>query len=158
MSDKNTDTIILTQSGMAELQDELKELKEVQMPKVIDRIANAREQGDLSENADYHSARDEQDILQARINDIEEILSKAELASEASGNEISLGSIVELELVGKGKRFTYTISGEYESDPAEGKVSIESPVGKALKGKSKGDKVAVEVPAGKIEYKILSIK
>ena len=158
MSDKNTDTIMLTQSGMAELQDELKELKEVQMPKVIDRIANAREQGDLSENADYHSARDEQDILQARINDIEEILSKAELASESSSHDISLGSVVELEIVGKGKKFTYTIAGEYESDPAEGKISIESPVGKALKGKSKGDKVEVEVPAGKIEYKILSIK
>ena len=158
MADKNLDTIILTQTGLAELEEELKTLKEVQIPKVIDRIANAREQGDLSENADYHSARDERDILQARINDIEEIISKAEVATASSGSEVALGSVVEIELVGKGKKFTYTIAGEYESDPAEGKVSIESPVGKALKGKSKGDKVVVEVPAGKIEYKILSIK
>lgn len=157
MADKNLDTIILTQTGLAELEEELKELKEVQMPKVIDRIANAREQGDLSENADYHSARDEQAILQARINDIEDIISKAEIATATSGNEVALGSVVEIELVGKGKKFTYTIAGEYESDPAEGKISIESPVGKALKGKSKGDKVEVEVPAGKIEYKILKI-
>jgi transcription elongation factor GreA len=158
MSDRNTDKIILTHSGIAELEQELEELTNVQMPKIVARIANAREQGDLSENADYHSARDEQDILQARINDIQDILSKAEIAEKGNAGEISLGSIVKLEMIGKGKKFTYTISGEYESDPAEGKISIESPVGKALKGKSKGDKVSVSVPAGEIEYKILEVK
>lgn len=155
-----SDTITITQSGFEELQQELLELKTVAIPKVIERIANAREQGDLSENADYHSARDERDILQARINEIEEILAKVEVKVTAATKAgiISLGSLVTLELIGKNKKVTYQMSGEYESNPAEGKISIESPVGKSLLGKSKGDKVEVTTPAGKIVYKVLEIK
>lgn len=155
-----SDTITITQAGFEELQQELRELKTVAMPKVIDRISNAREQGDLSENADYHSARDERDILQARINEIEEILAKVEVKAVAAKKAgiISLGSIVTLEIIGKSKKLTYTMSGEYESNPAEGKISIESPVGKALLSKSKGDKVEVQTPAGQVTYKILEIK
>lgn len=154
-----SDQITITQSGFEELQQELLELKTVKMPKVIERISNAREQGDLSENADYHSARDERDMLQARINAIEEILlnSKVSTSVKTTGS-VALGSVVKLEIVGKGKKITYQMSGEYESDPAEGKISIESPVGKALLKKSKGDKIEVETPAGKITYKILEIK
>jgi len=154
-----SDTITITQTGFEELQQELLELKTVSMPKVIDRISNAREQGDLSENADYHSARDERDILQARIYDIEEILSKAEVkASTKNTGLVALGSSVTLEIVGKNKKISYQMSGEYESNPALGKISIESPVGKALMKKSKGDKVEVDTPAGKTTYKILEIK
>ena len=155
-----SDTITITQSGFEELQQELQELKTVAMPKVIDRIANAREQGDLSENADYHSARDERDILQARINEIEEILLKSKVSASSINNTgmVALGSIVTLEVVGKNKKISYQMSGEYESNPAEGKVSIESPVGKALLKKSKGDQVQVKTPAGEITYKILEIK
>lgn len=155
-----SDTITISQSGFDELQQELLELKTVAIPKVIERIANAREQGDLSENADYHSARDERDILQARINEIEEILAKVEVKATASAKAgvISLGSLVTLELVGKNKKVTYQMSGEYESNPSEGKISIESPVGKSLLGKSKGDKVEVITPAGQIIYKVLEIK
>lgn len=153
-----SDTITITQTGFEELQQELLELKTVKMPKVIDRISNAREQGDLSENADYHSARDERDILQARINEIEEILLKSKVTAVKANGAVSLGSVVILEVVGKDKKITYQMSGEYESNPAEGKVSIESPVGKALLKKSKGDKVEVTTPAGKITYKILEIK
>ncbi|MBU1033892.1 transcription elongation factor GreA [Patescibacteria group bacterium] len=154
-----SDTITITQTGFEELQQELLELKTVSMPKVIDRISNAREQGDLSENADYHSARDERDILQARIYDIEEILSKAEVKTSAKNTGlVALGSFVTLEIVGKSKKISYQMSGEYESDPALGKISIESPVGKALMKKSKGDKVEVNTPAGKTTYKILEIK
>ncbi len=153
-----SDTITITQTGYEELQQELQELKTVSMPRVIERIANAREQGDLSENADYHSARDERDILQARVNEIEEILAKAEVTAVKSTSTVSLGSIVTVEVVGKNKKITYQMSGEYESNPAEGKISVESPVGKALFSKSKGDKVEVETPAGKITYKILEIK
>lgn len=155
-----SDTITISQSGFEELQQELLELKNVAIPKVIERIANAREQGDLSENADYHSARDERDILQARINEIEEILSKVEVkaTSSAKAGVISLGSLVTLEIVGKNKKVTYQMSGEYESNPSEGKISIESPVGKSLLGKSKGDKVEVNTPAGQIIYKVLEIK
>lgn len=153
-----SDTITITQTGYEELQQELLELKTVAMPKVIERISNAREQGDLSENADYHSARDERDILQARVNEIEEILAKAEVTVVKTTSSVSLGSKVTLEIVGKGKKITYQMSGEYESNPAEGKISIQSPVGKALFKKSKGDKIEVETPAGKITYKILEIK
>lgn len=153
-----SDTITITQTGYEELQQEVLELKSVAMPKVIERISSAREQGDLSENADYHSARDERDILQARINEIEEILAKAEVTTVKSTSSVSLGSKVTLEVVGKGKKITYQMSGEYESNPSEGKISIESPVGKALFQKSKGDSVEVETPAGKITYKILEIK
>jgi len=154
-----SDTITITQTGFEELQQELLELKTVSMPKVIDRISNAREQGDLSENADYHSARDERDILQARIYDIEEILSKAEVKASAKNTGlVALGSSVTLEIVGKNKKISYQMSGEYESNPALGKISIESPVGKALMKKSKGDKVEVDTPAGKTTYKILEIK
>lgn len=153
-----SDSITITQTGYEELQQELLELKTTSMPKVIDRIANAREQGDLSENADYHSARDERDILQARINDIEDILAKAKVTIAKNTGSVSLGTTVVLEMVGKGKKITYHMAGEYESNPSEGKISIESPVGKALLKKSKGDKVEVDTPAGKITYKILEIK
>ena len=154
-----SDQITITQSGFEELQQELLELKTVKMPKVIERISNAREQGDLSENADYHSARDERDMLQARINAIEEILLNSKVsASVKTTGSVALGSVVKLEIVGKGKKITYQMSGEYESDPAEGKISIESPVGKALLKKSKGDEIEVDTPAGKITYKILEIK
>lgn len=153
-----SDTITITQTGYEELQQELLELKTVAMPKVIERISNAREQGDLSENADYHSARDERDILQARVNEIEEILAKAEVTAVKTTTSVSLGSVVTLEVAGKGKKITYQMSGEYESNPAEGKISIESPVGKALFKKSKGDSVEVQTPAGKVTYKILEIK
>ncbi len=153
-----SDTITITQTGFEELKQELAELQTVAMPKIIARIANAREQGDLSENADYHSARDERDILQARINEIEEILQKAKVTAVKNTGVVSLGSVVTLEVVGKSKKITYQMSGEYESNPAEGKVSIESPVGKALLSKKKGDSVEVNTPAGKITYKILEIK
>ena len=153
-----SDTITITQTGLEELKQELEQLQNVQMPKIIERISNAREQGDLSENADYHSARDERDILQARINEIEEILQKAKVVTAVTSTSVSLGAIVTLELVGKKKTVTYQISGEYESDPAEGKISIESPVGKALLGKKKGETVEVVTPAGKTTYKIISIK
>lgn len=153
-----SDTISITQTGFEELKHELHELQTVAMPKVIARIANAREQGDLSENADYHSARDERDILQARINEIEEILQKAKVTTVKNTGVVSLGSTVTLEVVGKGKKITYQMSGEYESNPVEGKISVESPVGKALLSKKKGDSVEVTTPAGKITYRILEIK
>ena len=155
---KRIGAVIITQEGMNELQAELVELKEVKMPKVVARISNAREQGDLSENADYHSAKDEQSMVNARIDAIEEILSKAEVTEKKSGSKVSLGSIVKVENGNNGKKYTYSLVGEYESNPSEGKISVESPVGKALMGKKKGDKCEVEVPAGKIVYKILELK
>jgi transcription elongation factor GreA len=145
-----SDTITITQTGYEELQQELQELKAVAMPRVIERISNAREQGDLSENADYHSARDERDILQARINEIEEILAKAEVSAVKSTSTVSLGSTVTVEVVGKNKKITYQMSGEYESNPTEGKISIESPVGKALFSKSREIRLKLKLQRAKL--------
>ncbi|MFA6813936.1 MAG: transcription elongation factor GreA [Candidatus Pacebacteria bacterium] len=153
----NQDKIILTEEGLADLNAELKDLKEVQMPKVVARIANARDQGDLSENSDYHSALDEQAMLNARIDQIENIIDKSKVVKEQSGHLITLGSKVKLKSMNTKKTLVYSLVGQYESDPQEGKISIESPVGKSLLGKKKGDKAVVETPAGKIEYLILDV-
>ncbi len=153
----NQNQIILTEDGLADLKAELKDLKEVQMPRVVARIANARDQGDLSENSDYHSALDEQAMLNARIDQIENALDKAKVVKEQSGHLVTLGSRVQLHLITTDKKFTYSLVGQYESDPEEGKISIESPVGKALMGKQKGDRVLVETPAGKMEYLIKDV-
>jgi transcription elongation factor GreA len=153
----NQEKIILTEEGLADLKAELKDLKEVQMPKVVARIANARDQGDLSENSDYHSALDEQAMLNARIDQIENVIDKAKVVKEQSGHLVTLGSKVQLQLLSTNKKFTYSLVGQYESNPEDGKISIESPVGKSLLGKKKGDKVTVETPAGKIDYSILNV-
>ena len=153
----NSDQIILTEEGLADLKAELKDLKEVQMPRVVARIANARDQGDLSENSDYHSALDEQAMLNARIDQIEDVIDRAKVVKEQSGHLVTLGSKVQLHLINTNNKFTYSLVGQYESDPKEGKISIESPVGKSLLGKQKGDRVLVETPAGKMEYLIINV-
>lgn len=161
MSDKvSPQTIQLTQAGLDELKQELQDLVKNKLPKIIERVANAREQGDLSENADYHSARDEQAILQARVIEIEEIIAKAKVVSSVkkSGSTVSMGSVVTLSQAGKSKKMTITIVGEFEADPDMGKVSSVSPVGKAIMGKKKGDSVTVKAPAGEISYEITEIK
>jgi transcription elongation factor GreA len=150
-------TIQLTQTGVDELNQELDELIKVKVPKVIERVANAREQGDLSENADYQSARDEQDILQARINEIETILARAKVISNKKGiATVGMGSTVILKLAGK--KITYTLVGEFEADPEGGKISVVSPLGKALMGKKKGDSISVKAPIGEVTYEIVEIK
>ncbi len=160
MPDKASQTTIqLTQVGLDELNQELHELVKNRLPKIIERVANAREQGDLSENADYQSAMDEQSIAEARIFDIEEIISKAKVvANKKSGSSIGMGSVVTLTLKGTTKKLTITVVGEFESDPDSGKVSSVSPMGKAIMGKNKGDSVTVKAPAGEIVYTITDIK
>lgn len=149
--------IQLTQVGVDELRQEVDELNNVRLPKIIERVANAREQGDLSENADYHSARDEQAITQARINEIEEILFRAKVVTnQKSILTVGMGSKVTIQ-PSKGKKIVYTLVGEFESDPEAGKVSVVSPMGKALMGKKKGDSVSVKAPVGDVTYEILAI-
>ncbi|MDA1079457.1 MAG: transcription elongation factor GreA [bacterium] len=161
---KNSDTpidqiITLTQAGLDELNEELRILVEEKLPKVIERITLAREHGDLSENAEYHSARDEQQLLQARIDEIEAILSKAMVANKTTSHtSIGLGSTVSIQKVGSKKAKTVTIVGEFEASPEEGKISSASPLGKALVGKKKGEEAKVAAPAGEIVYKIIAIK
>jgi transcription elongation factor GreA len=151
--------IQLTQTGVDELTLERDELIKVRLPKIIERVANAREQGDLSENADYHSARDEQAITQARINEIEEILARATIVSNKKGvATVGMGSTVILKVGKSTKTITYTLVGEFEADPEGGKISVVSPLGKAIMGKKKGDSVSVKAPAGEVMYEIVEIK
>lgn len=153
-------TIQLTQTGLDELKAELHELVKNKLPKIIERVANAREQGDLSENADYQSARDEQAIVQARVIEIEEIIAKAKVVStkKAGGSQVAMGSIVTLTQGNNAKKLVFTVVGEFEADPENGKISSVSPVGKAIFGKKKGDSVVVKAPAGELTYKITEIK
>lgn len=155
-----TDKTQLTKEGLEELQEELKQLKEEKLPKIIDRVSNAREQGDLSENADYHSAKDEQNFTENRISEIEDILANSTVVKNTkSHTKIGIGSRVEVYIKGKAsKSFTYEIVGEFEADPEESKVSSVSPLGKSLLGKKKNDEAIVVAPAGKIIYIVKNIK
>ena len=149
--------IELTQEGLASLKDELQQLKTIKLPAVIDRVAKAREYGDLSENAEYHDARAEQELVQTRIDEIEEVLSKAVIVKKTHSTvKVGIGSTVEIKPA-KGKSMIVTIVGEFQGNPAKHSVSSISPLGKALIGKKKGDKVIVKAPAGEVEYTIENI-
>jgi transcription elongation factor GreA len=150
----------LTKQGMEELQAELKELVEIKLPAAIDRVAKAREYGDLAENAEYHSARDDQALLETRIADIEDILKNATVVSQTKSHTVvGVGSQVSVSIVGKkGKKLQLSIVGEFEANPSEGKISAVSPLGKALMGKKKNDEVIVKAPAGDVKYLIEDVK
>jgi len=158
MNDKK---IYLTKEGLEELKKEHEELTKKKRPEVLTRLSQARDQGDLSENAEYTAARDELSFIDGRIDELEELLKQVNIISEPSGkagakNIIKLGSTVVLTV--SGKKDEYTLVGEWEADPTAKKISHESPLGKALLGKSIGDKIEVEAPAGKIAYAIVSVK
>lgn len=161
MSDTKAKKIVeLTQEGYEELKQEMDELVNVKLPQVIDRVAKARDHGDLSENSEYQNARDDQSIVEARIAEIEAVLANAVVVKNTkSTSKIGVGSTVIISLEkNPSKKFTYTIVGEFESDPEEGKISSVSPIGKALVSKKKGDKVKVQAPAGEIVYLVEDIK
>lgn len=150
--------VTLTQQGLDELQGELKELQEVKLPEATQRKAEASQQGDLRENSEYQNAKEQQDLIQARIDEIVEILNNAEVVKERKGSsKVMIGSRVTVHQAAQKKHFTYHVVGEYESDPTEGKISAVSPLGKALMGKKKGDTASFEAPAGSIEYVIEDI-
>lgn len=144
----------ITEDGKRELEAELTELKG-QRGDIADKIANARDFGDLSENAEYDSAREEQGLVESRIAEIEDILLNAELIKSGSKTKISLGSKVELK-TGK-KTVVYHVVGPVEADPLEGKISDESPIGEALMGKKVGDIATITTPKGDISYEIVTI-
>lgn len=145
----------LTTEGIAELEAELKSLI-ARRADVADAIKTAREQGDLSENAEYQSARTEQERLEARVSEIEHILANSDVIKKPKGDsKVQLGSTVKLK-GSNGKDQTFQVVGTVEADPLSGKISDESPIGKALLGKSVGDKVEVSTNSD-IEYKISKI-
>lgn len=144
----------LTSEGIAELQTELAELK-AKLIEVIDAIKSARDQGDLSENAEYHAAKEEQERVDNRIAEVEHILANAELISKPKKGSIGIGSSVTLN---NGKKdVTYHIVDSVEADPLEAKISDESPIGKALLGKRVGDSVEIELPAGLQKYEVKEV-
>jgi transcription elongation factor GreA len=146
----------LTPDGEARLRAELDELTRVKRPQVIARIRTAKEHGDLKENAEYHSAREEQSFLEGRIQAIEARLRSAVIVeAPAAGSRVGLGSVVSLD--DDGETVTYTIVGADESDPAHGRISSSSPVGRALVGRDSGDYVVVNTPAGERRCRILNI-
>lgn len=153
-------TVQLTQAGYDELQQELKEFKEIKLPNVVKRVAAARAHGDLSENAEYSNAKEEQNFVESRISEIEDVLHTATIVKATkSQSKVGMGSTVVIYMEKKkSKKFTYHIVGEFEAEPLKGKISSESPIGKALLGKKKGDKAEVKAPAGVITYVIDEIK
>lgn len=151
--------IYLTKDGLEELKAEFEEISKKKRPEVVLRLAAAREQGDLSENAEYSAARDELSFIDGRIDELEELLRQVELIEEpkkGSKTVVSLGATVTVNM-GK-KQEDFTVVGEWEADPAVKKISDQSPLGKALMGKAIGEKVEVQAPAGKILYTIISVK
>lgn len=155
MSKKN----ILTYEGLKKLEDELQDLKVVKRKEVADKIREAREQGDLSENAEYDAAKDEQRDIEARIEEIEKILKNAEVVVEEDVNldQINIGCSIRILDLEFDEELEYKIVGSTEANSLKGKISNESPVGKALMGKKVGDTVVVETQAGEISYKVLEI-
>ena len=150
---------ILTYEGLKKLEDELQNLKVVKRKEVAQKIKEAREQGDLSENAEYDAAKDEQRDIEARIEEIEKILKNAEVVveDEVDSDKINIGCKVDVLDLEYDEEIEFQIVGSTEANSLEGKISNESPVGKALLGKQVGDIVKVETPGGEFEYKVLSI-
>ena len=149
----------LTYEGLKKLEDELENLKVVRRKEVSQKIKEAREQGDLSENAEYDAAKDEQRDIEARIEELEKILKNAEVVveEEADLDKVSIGCSVKILDCEFDEELEYKIVGSTEANSLKGKISNESPVGKALLGKQVGDTVTVETPAGEFSYKVLSI-
>jgi transcription elongation factor GreA len=150
--------IYLTKEGIVQLKKEYEELSKVRRPEVLARVSQARDQGDLSENAEYVAARDELSFIDGRLDELEELLKQAILirdTSKTSSRIVRLGSKVTLHA--KGKKQVFMVVGEWEADPMERKISHESPLGKALMGREVGEKIEVEAPAGRITYTIVSV-
>ena len=151
---------ILTSEGLKKLEDELDELIVVKRKEVAQKIKEAREQGDLSENAEYDAAKDEQRDIEARIEEIEKILKNAEVVDEDEVDieRINIGCQVKILDMEYNEELEYKIVGSTEANSLKGKISNESPVGKALIGTQVGDVITVETPAGTFQYKVLEIQ
>lgn len=151
----------MTKQGAQALEDELKHLKTVQRPQITEAIAEARELGDLKENAEYHAAREQQGMVEARISDIEGRLSAAQVIDIKSipySGKIIFGTTVTIANVDTDEEVKYQIVGEDESDIKLGKISVTSPIARALIGKEEGEIVAVKTPSGVVEYEVVEVQ
>lgn len=152
----NNKTVYLTAEGLAKLKAELENLVTVERPRVAARIHDAKLDGDITENAEYEDAKQEQSFLEGRIATLEGQLKNAEVISPNGGDKVSIGSTVVI--TGTDGEETLTIVGSAEASPREGRISNESPVGIALMGRKKGDKVTVAAPAGPVTYTVVRVK
>ena len=150
--------IFLTKEGLEEIKAELEDLKQNVRPEVISQIKEARAQGDLSENAEYHAARDRQGHVEARIKELEYIVDNVTIIESGKKDKVSIGSTVEIKYIDDDEIEEYSIVGSTEADPFENKISNESPIAIGIMGKKKGDKVTIESPNGSYDIEIISIK
>ena len=150
----------MTAQGWASLEEELKHLKSVARPEVIKAIAEAREHGDLSENAEYHAARERQSFIEGRVAELEDKMARAEVIDIAtlSGDTVKFGATVTLADEDTDEEMTYQIVGEVESDIREGRLSITAPLCRAIIGKSVGDSVEVSTPKGEKGYEVIKVE
>lgn len=151
----------ITTKGAEKLKEELKHLKSVERPRITKAIAEARAHGDLSENAEYHAAREQQSFTEGRINHIDSVLAEAQIIDVSTldaGGKVVFGATVDLLNVETDAEVTYQIVGEEEADIEQGLISVTSPIARALIGKEEGDSADVNAPSGIIEYEILQIK
>lgn len=147
----------LTKAGLEEKQKELEYLKNVKRPEVIEALKEARSLGDLSENAEYDAARNEQAEVEGKIRQLEAMLDNVEIVTEVKSDKVSIGNVVTVEYIDDDETEKYTIVGSAEADPFENKISNESPIAIAIIGKKKGDIVEVDSPNGSYNLKIVEI-
>ena len=152
-------TVYLTEEGLEELEEELHHLKHTERPRVSEEIAEARAKGDLSENAEYDAAKEEQGKLEARITKLEDTLARARVVdeSEVDPSKAYILSNVRVKNLSNDAEQTYTLVSEQEADLSEGKISVNSPVGEGLLGSAEGDEVEIDVPAGTVTFEVLEI-
>jgi transcription elongation factor GreA len=154
------DKLPITVEGLAQLEKDLYQLRSVERPRIIMQISEARAHGDLSENAEYHAAKEAQGLNEARVSDLEDKLSRADVidVSKLSGTTVKFGATVTLEDEDTGDKTKYKIVGETEANVKEGRISIASPIARALISKSKGDSCEVTTPKGPRSYQVLKIE
>ena len=154
------DKVPMTANGHQAMLEEIKHLKSVERPRIIKLITEARAHGDLSENAEYHAAKDQQGWLEARVAELEDKVSRAEVidVTKLSGDTVKFGAFITLVDEDTDDQSVYQIVGEFEADVKKGKISVTSPIARAIIGKKKGDSVEVTTPGGGKSYEILKVK
>ncbi|HHJ53080.1 MAG TPA: transcription elongation factor GreA [Caldithrix abyssi] len=154
------DYVYLTQDGLDKMKKELHELKYKKRPEISQKVATAREHGDLKENAEYHAAREELSMVETKIQQLQDKIARARVIdeSEIGTDEVSILNTVRVQDLRRNKEYTYILVSEEEADFKQNKISVSSPVGKGLLGKKVGDIAEIQVPAGILKYKVLSIE
>lgn len=156
-----TETVPFTREGYLKLKAELEHLKQYERPKIIKEIAEARSHGDLSENAEYHAAKEKQGFVEGRINDLDDKISRAQIIEypeTESADQVRFGAFVTIHEEDSGEAKTYRIVGDLEADLGRGMISLSSPIARALMGKREGDLVEVSAPKGTMEYEIREVR